>query len=259
MAEAHRWREITNADIARNFYERSMNLFYPAGELGRRRSQPYVGMEFPLMHWIAALLYWPFGEHAVIGRLVSMAFSRGHDLGDLRARDPAVRRRGRTRGGVSDRDLAERGVLRALLHLRHADGVLLGGGGARRGSSYFDTGSTRARAIAGTVCAALAFLVKIPAVLILVPIAWTAWEARRWSALKDRGFLVGHRGRDRRDGLWYWHADAIYPPDRPEPGDLASVGELRSADFDRGRARSSASITGRRWRGCRTPPSTATC
>src|SRR6476661_2381097 len=74
MAEAHRWREITNSDIARNFYERSMNLFLPQVNWGGANS-PYVGMEFPLMHWIAALLYWPFGEHAVIGRLVSMAFS----------------------------------------------------------------------------------------------------------------------------------------------------------------------------------------
>ena len=100
MAEAHRWREITNADIARNFYERSMNLFYPQVNWGGA-IDPYVGMEFPLMHWIAALLYWPFGEHAVIGRLVSMAFSRGNDLGDVCARLAAVRPSRRPRRGFS--------------------------------------------------------------------------------------------------------------------------------------------------------------
>ena len=56
MAEAHRWREITNADIARNFAERSMNIFYPQVNWGGAHD-PYVGMEFPLMHWIAALFY----------------------------------------------------------------------------------------------------------------------------------------------------------------------------------------------------------
>src|SRR6187397_408002 len=76
MAEAHRWREITNSDIARNFYERSMNLFLPQVNWGGA-GHPYVGMEFPLLQWIAALLYFPFGEHAVIGRLISMAFSAG--------------------------------------------------------------------------------------------------------------------------------------------------------------------------------------
>ena len=74
MAEAHRWREITNADIARNFAERSMNIFYPQVNWGGAH-EPYVGMEFPLMHWIAALFYLIFGEHAIIGRLISMAFS----------------------------------------------------------------------------------------------------------------------------------------------------------------------------------------
>ena len=57
MAEAHRWREITNSDIARNFYERSMNLFLPQVNWGGA-GHPYVGMEFPLLQWVAALLYW---------------------------------------------------------------------------------------------------------------------------------------------------------------------------------------------------------
>src|SRR3954469_2300512 len=76
MAEAHRWRAVTNSDIARNFYERSMNLFYPQVNWGGAQ-QPYVGMEFPLLQYLAALLYFPFGESAVIGRLISMAFSVG--------------------------------------------------------------------------------------------------------------------------------------------------------------------------------------
>src|SRR5215510_9519035 len=76
MAEAHRWREVTNADIARNFYERSMNLFYPQVNWGGAQ-QPFVGMEFPLLHYLAALLYFPFGEQLVIGRLISIAFSLG--------------------------------------------------------------------------------------------------------------------------------------------------------------------------------------
>ena len=55
MAEAHRWREITNADIARNFAERSMNIFYPQVNWGGAHD-PYVGMEFPLMHEPAHVL-----------------------------------------------------------------------------------------------------------------------------------------------------------------------------------------------------------
>ena len=76
MAEAHRWREVTNADIARQFYERSMNLFFPQVNWGGDTT-PYVGMEFPLMHWIAASIYFVTGEQAIVGRLISMAFSVG--------------------------------------------------------------------------------------------------------------------------------------------------------------------------------------
>ena len=37
-------------------------------------------------------------------------------------------------------------------------------------------------------------------------------------------------------GLWYWHADSDLPSHRPEPGDLAPVGQLRSADLAGGRS-----------------------
>src|SRR6185295_1844726 len=74
MAEAHRWREVFNADIARNFAERSMNIFYPQVNWGGA-ADPYVGLEFPLMHWIVALAYRSFGEDPIFGRLVSIVFS----------------------------------------------------------------------------------------------------------------------------------------------------------------------------------------
>ncbi|HUR20870.1 MAG TPA: glycosyltransferase family 39 protein, partial [Vicinamibacterales bacterium] len=76
MAEAHRWRAVTNADIARNFAERSMNIFYPQVNWGGA-DQPYVGMEFPLMHWLLAVLYKIFGVHEILGRFISIAFSLG--------------------------------------------------------------------------------------------------------------------------------------------------------------------------------------
>ena len=74
---------------------------------------------------------------------------------------------------------------------------------------YLDTRS-RAACIAGTICAALAFLVKIPAVMILAPIAWMAWEVRGWAALKDRGLVLGLSAAVAAAGLWYWHADRIF-------------------------------------------------
>ena len=207
MAEAHRWREITNADIARNFYERSMNLFYPQVNWGGA-VDPYVGMEFPLMHWIAALLYFPFGEHAVIGRLISMAFSLGTIWATFAL---GSRLFGRPAGRAAAFLIAvsPSAVFFGRFFISDTPMVFYSVAAVLAWVIYFDTGSRRACA-AGTLCAALAFLVKIPAVLILVPIAWAAWEARRWSLLKDRGLLAGIAVAIAATGLWYWHADAIF-------------------------------------------------
>ena len=207
MAEAHRWREITNADVARNFYERSMNLFYPQVNWGGA-SQPYVGMEFPLMHWIAAVLYFPFGEHAIIGRLVSMAFSVG-TIWAVFALGSWLFGAAAGRATAFLMAISPSAIFFGRFFISDTPMVFYSVAAVFAWVVYLDTRS-RAACVAGTVCAALAFLVKIPAVMILAPIAWAAWEIRGWSALKDRGLLVGLTVAVAAAGLWYWHADAIY-------------------------------------------------
>ena len=56
MAEAHSWRQITNADIARNFTEESANILYPQVSWGGPKDA-YVSMEFPLLQWLAGMLF----------------------------------------------------------------------------------------------------------------------------------------------------------------------------------------------------------
>lgn len=207
MAEAHRWREVTNADIARNFAERSMNIFYPQVNWGGA-SDPYVGMEFPLMHWVAALLYKVFGEHAIIGRLVSMAFS----LGTIWAVFALGRR---LFGAATGRAAAfliaisPSAVFFGRFFISDTPMVFFSAMAVLGWVAYLDTGETR-WAVVGAVAAALAFLVKIPAVMILAPIAWAAWEAKRWSALRDRRLVAGLIAAVGAAALWYWHADAIF-------------------------------------------------
>jgi 4-amino-4-deoxy-L-arabinose transferase-like glycosyltransferase len=207
MAEAHRWREVFNADIARNFAERSMNIFYPQVNWGGA-ADPYVGLEFPLMHWIVALAYRGFGEDPIFGRLVSIVFSvatiwavfalgarlfgiaAGRAAAFLMAISPSAVFFGRF--FISDTPMLFFSVAAVLAWV-----------------VYLETGATAA-AVAGTVSAALAFLVKLPAVLILVPIAWAAWEARRWSALTDRRLVLGVFASLAATALWYWHADVLF-------------------------------------------------
>jgi len=67
------WRQADVAMIAENFYRYGFNIFYPqinwAGD-----SPGYVGTEFPLVPFIASLLYVFFGVHDWIGRFVSVFF-----------------------------------------------------------------------------------------------------------------------------------------------------------------------------------------
>ncbi|GAA1319504.1 ArnT family glycosyltransferase [Pseudonocardia xinjiangensis] len=67
------WRQSDTATIARNFATGGMQLFYPQINWGGA-GPGYVETEFPLMPWLSAALYEVFGEHAWLGRLVSLVF-----------------------------------------------------------------------------------------------------------------------------------------------------------------------------------------
>lgn len=76
LVESHQVRQAQTAMMARNLYEDNMNIFRT--RLDIFGNQPgYIILEFPLMHAIAALLYYLFGVQDMIGRLVSVAFSLG--------------------------------------------------------------------------------------------------------------------------------------------------------------------------------------
>ena len=207
MAEAHRWREITNADIARNFYERSMNIFHPQVSWGGAAT-PYVGMEFPLMHWIVAACYWIFGEEAIIGRLVSMAFSVA-TLWAIYLLGAWLFGKEAGRAAAFFMAVSPSAVFFGRFFISDTPMVFFSVAAVLAWVVYLDTRSTAA-CVAGSVCAGLAFLVKIPALMILAPIAWAAWESRRWAALKDRGLLLGLTAAVVAAGLWYWYADIVF-------------------------------------------------
>jgi 4-amino-4-deoxy-L-arabinose transferase-like glycosyltransferase len=207
MAEAHRWREVFNADVARNFYERSMNIFRPQVNWGGDMS-PYVAMEFPLMHWIVAAFYWLVGEQAIVGRLVSLAFSIG-TVWALYSLGTWLFGKAAGRAAAFFMAISPNAIFFGRFFISDTPMVFFSVAAILGWVIYLDTRSTAA-CVAGSTCAALAFLVKIPALMILAPIAWAAWESRRWAALKDRGLIIGSAVAVVVGGLWYWYADYIF-------------------------------------------------
>jgi 4-amino-4-deoxy-L-arabinose transferase-like glycosyltransferase len=67
------WRQADVAMIAENFYRHGFNIFYP--QINWAGQYPgYVGTEFQLVAFIAALLYLAFGVQEWVGRSISVGF-----------------------------------------------------------------------------------------------------------------------------------------------------------------------------------------
>jgi hypothetical protein len=65
----HQWAQCDRASVARKFSDLSLNIFLPhTHNIGN--DSGIVGTEFPLVNWVAGVLYKVFGFHPVIYRLV---------------------------------------------------------------------------------------------------------------------------------------------------------------------------------------------
>ena len=207
MAEKHSWRQITNADIARNFSEISLNILYPRVSWGGA-GEPYVGMEFPLLQWTGGVLFRWFGEHDVICRAVAVAFSLATIVG-LYGLGQCLWNRAVGRGAAFLYASSPSAIFFGRTFLSDTPMVCFSAFGVWGFASYFQTGN-RAPLIWGTVAAALACMVKIPAVIILAPIGYLMWESKGIAFLRDRALLAGLAVVVLLTVGWYAHADMLF-------------------------------------------------
>ncbi len=206
FVDAHSWRQVTNADVARLWTEGPIDVFYPPVSWGGPDGR--VGLEFPLLHLLMALVWRVFGITDIGGRIVPAAFSvatvwltyrlgtrllgapAGRAAAFLMAVSPSVVYFGRT--PLSDTPMLTFSVAAVLGYV-----------------AYAQTGS-RAMAFAGAVSLALAGLVKIPAILVLGPIAIVGVLRHGWRVWRDPWFVAAPLGALGAVGLWYLHADQIF-------------------------------------------------
>jgi 4-amino-4-deoxy-L-arabinose transferase-like glycosyltransferase len=192
LVDALQLKQAHTAMIARNLFQDGMNILCT-------RFDHFDGcyiVEFPIMHSLTALLYYVFGVHELLGRVVSLAFSVGAML-FLYA--------------LARRFLPVRAALAALALYAFSPTNLYVSRAFMVESSmlffsiaavYFfmkwlDDRSGRIYA-AAIVCAALACLAKPTAALILVPIVVAAWTKMRWNVL-------------RRSEMWVYLVLALAP------------------------------------------------
>ena len=206
LLDAHRWRQVDTAQIARSFYEDRFNVLLPQVNWGG--AEGYVESEFPLLPAIVASLYFVTGPEETVGRLVVIAFSLlAIWLTFLLARDLLGHPAGLAAAAVVALSPAAvyygRAFMPDTLMVCFSLGALVGF------LRYGQGGRPRDLAI-GATALALAILVKLPGVLILLPIAAALWTARGWAIVRDRRMWVALAVPVAVSALWYWHAFAIY-------------------------------------------------
>jgi 4-amino-4-deoxy-L-arabinose transferase-like glycosyltransferase len=207
FVDAHSWRQVTNADIARLWAEGPIDFFYPAVSWGGPDGR--VGLEFPVLHLLIALVWRVVGIVDGAGRLVSVAFSiatvwwtyrlgarlfgvaSGRAAAFLMAVSPSLVYFGRT--PLSDTPMLAFSVGAVLGYVAYAQ--------ERRWT----------HALGGALALALAGLVKLPAVLVLGPVLWSGFALKGpGRTLRDPWFVSGPLAALGAIGLWYLHADQIF-------------------------------------------------
>jgi 4-amino-4-deoxy-L-arabinose transferase-like glycosyltransferase len=206
LLDAHRWRQIDTAVMARYFYEDSINPFYPQVNWGGARG--YVESEFPLVPFAAALMYFVFGPDDMWGRATSIAFSAGLIvLVYLLMRD--IRGRSAGRAAAFLVAVSPGAVYYGRTFMPDTAMLCLGVGALYGCVRYLQTGSTRALAW-GSASLALCILVKLPGILVLCPIAAAAWHVRGRGVLADVRFLAAVAVPVLLAAAWYTHAYLIF-------------------------------------------------
>jgi 4-amino-4-deoxy-L-arabinose transferase-like glycosyltransferase len=206
LADAHRWRQTFNADVARQFLDGPFDIFHPRVNWGG--PDGIVAMEFPLYPAVVAGVFAAAGERPAAARAVTIVFSIGTMvLLYLIGRDLAGPGAGRAAAfafAISPSGVYfGRAVMVDVPMLFFSAGAVLGY------LRYVDTGKRAALAL-GCASLALAGLVKLPNVLVLGPIVFVGWAARGFSVLKDRLWLVSLAVAVVLIGAWYWYADIIF-------------------------------------------------
>jgi 4-amino-4-deoxy-L-arabinose transferase-like glycosyltransferase len=206
LLDAHRWRQVDTASIARTFYEERFNPLRP--EVNWGGSHGAVESEFPLLPALAAILYTLFGPHEMWGRLIVVAFSVGSVwLTYVLARlllDRAGGLAAATLVAVSPAAVFYgRAFMPDSLMIFFSLAALVGV------IRHATTGATRPLIVAS--CAlGLTILVKLPGILVLAPIAAALWHVKGRHALRDRRLWLAMGTPVLLAAAWYWHAYQIY-------------------------------------------------
>jgi 4-amino-4-deoxy-L-arabinose transferase-like glycosyltransferase len=207
------FKQGTIAMIAENFYRNGFNIFYP--QINWAGSSPgYIGTEFPLVPFLASLLYVPFGVHEWIGRSVSVAFS----VLSLPFFYLVVRKISNERSAAfaaAIYALAPLSIFASRSFMSDMTSLSFSIVALYLFSQWRERSNNLGLLLAASLTTASAILVKVPAVIIGLPLLYMAWEEHGWQFVFKPKLWVFAGLSLLFPIAWYVHAYLItlsYPP-----------------------------------------------
>ena len=220
------WRQSDVAAIARNFEKNGFHFAYPqidwAGD-----APGYVGTEFPILPFVAAICYKFVGVHEWIGRLQAVIFFAAslpflfllvrHIFGETAAI-----------WATFFYSFAPLNVFTGRSFMPDVPSLSL----ALIGLYFFLRWIEDERAtflIGAAIMISLALLIKLPTVIIGAPLVFLVWQKWHWNFLRQSALWLFAAATILPSLAWYWHAHQI--AERFYPHHLFGAGGIWIEDF----------------------------
>ncbi len=202
--DSHWIKQLQIAPIAKNWYLKgNYNILWPETDYSADRPA-YIEIEFQLVTWLTALLYNLFGIHEWVGRLVTISFSTGSLVLMLLLLRLHLGKEPATYGLIyfafaPSNWFFSRVLMSEPLMLFFSIALLYSF------SLWLQSGSRLHYAMA-VLSGALAFLVKLPTIILVVPLLFLAYRKYRWRLFRRWALWLLAIAALLPAALYYWHA-----------------------------------------------------
>jgi len=207
FVDAHAWRQLDTAAMARNFYEGSFLPFDPQVDWGGRYG--YLEAECPLIPALIALLYKVTGLHETVGRLVIIAFSLGLIWATSRLAMILDGRRAVANGAAFLIAVSPACIFFGRIVIPDTPMVFFTVVALVGFAEFSRSASVRWLWI-GAAALTVACLLKLPAVFVGPAIVALLVQSRGWRAFADPRVWIAGVVPLAITAAWYWRAHIIF-------------------------------------------------
>jgi 4-amino-4-deoxy-L-arabinose transferase-like glycosyltransferase len=200
------WRQSDVAAIARNYFEGGFHFAHP--QIDWAGDQPgYVGTEFPILPFMAALCYECFGVHEWVGRIQALIFfAVSLPFFFLLVREIAGKLV--ATWALIFYSFAPVGVMTSRCFMPDTPSLVLSIIGLYFFQRWIDGGRSAAFFLAA-VTVSLSILIKLPGAIIGAPLACICFQHFRFSAFQRLHLWLFAAIALLPATIWYWHAYQI--------------------------------------------------